>query len=146
MGLSLKPATGNRLPFVSPGQGPRRNRARINRAPVLDRSRIAELAGELRPRTRFHEFVNLFLVLLPHRVDGVISAVDGEDREAACAAVLSLASAAAMAGARRLELVACLIDADLRTGRVNRARETSRRLGDDAAELASALSPLLAAT
>jgi HPt (histidine-containing phosphotransfer) domain-containing protein len=51
--------------------------------------------------------VNLFLVLLLHRVNSVISALDGEDREAARAAVLSLASSAAMAGARRIELVAC---------------------------------------
>ncbi len=125
---------------------PRRNRARIDRAPVLDRFRIEELTGELQSRTSFLEFVNLFLVLLPHRVDYAISALDGEDREAACAAVLSLASSAAITGGRRLELVACLIDDDLHAGRVNRARETGRRLVPDAADLASALSPLAAGT
>ena len=44
------------------------------------------------------------------------------------------------AGAARLELVAWLVDADLRVGRMDRARETGRRLGPDASELASALS------
>lgn len=125
-------------------QGPRRNRNRINATPVLDRSRVAELTVELQSRTSFVECVNLFLVLLPHRVDRVVSALDGEDREEARRAALSLAASAAMTGGRRLELVACLINADLRAGRVNRARSTGLRLGADAAELASALSPLLA--
>lgn len=124
--------------------GPRLNRARINRTPVLDRSRVVELAVELQSRASFVECVNLFVVLLPHRVDSVVSALDGEDRKMASAAALSLATAAAMTGGRRLQLVACLIDADLKAGRVNRARQTGRRLGPDAAELASALSPLLA--
>ncbi|WP_427006336.1 hypothetical protein [Pseudarthrobacter sp. H2] len=176
MGISLKSATGKLRAFTSsvaadgssfvpgphgriPGSTPwaaegdqprepvpRRNRARIDRAPVLDRFRIEELAGELQSRTSFLEFVNLFLVLLPHRVDYAVSALDGEDRETACAAVLSLASSAAITGGRRLELVACLIDDDLHAGRVNRARETGRRLVPDAAGLASALAPLVAGT
>jgi hypothetical protein len=176
MGISLKSATGKVRAFTSsvaadgssfvpelgrpiPGStpwaaegeqsrelAPRRNRARIDRAPVLDRFRIAELAAELQSRTNFLGSVNLFLVLLPHRVDYAISALEGEDREAACAAVLSLASSAAITGGRRLELVACLIDDDLHAGRVNRARETGRRLIQDAADLASALTPLVAAS
>jgi HPt (histidine-containing phosphotransfer) domain-containing protein len=174
MGFSLKSATVKLLAFPSPApaggsssvlglsgrkpgtplgatardqaqkKAPRRNRTRINREPVLDRSRLEDLAGELRSWTSFVEYVNLFLVLLPHRVDGVISALDGADTEAARDAVLSLASSAAMTGACRLELVASLIDDDLRAGRVNRARETGRRLVPDAEELASVLSPLLA--
>jgi hypothetical protein len=151
-GGSSDPEQGRRNPGTIPGetdqgqipeQGPRRHRARINRARVLDRSRLEEMVSGVQPQARFLAFVNLFLVLLPHRVDHVVSALDGEDREAACAAALSLASSAAMAGGLRLELVACLIDADLRAGLVNRARVTGRRLGPDAAELASALSPLL---
>jgi hypothetical protein len=174
MGISLKPATGKlraatssvaadgssfvpepgrpmsgSAPWAAEGDQPReltprRHRGRIDRAPVLDRSRIAELAGELQSRTSFVEAVNLFLVLLPHRVDYAISALAGEDREAACAAVLSLAASAAVTGGRRLELVACLIDDDLHAGRVSRARETARRLIPDAADLASALSPFVA--
>ena len=152
-GSSLVPELERQAPGPTPGAAeadqprepaPRRIRARIDRAPVLDRLRIEELAGELQSRTNFLEFVNLFLVLLPHRVDSAVSALDREDREAACAAVLSLASSAAITGGRRLELVACLIDDDLHAGRVNRARETGRRLILDAADLASALSPLVA--
>jgi hypothetical protein len=126
-----------------PEQGPRQNRARINRAPVLDLSRVEELTVELQSRSSFVECVSLFVLLLPHRVDSVVSALDGKDRKMACGAALSLAASAAMTGGRRLELVARLIDADLRAGRVNRARERGRRLDSDAAELASALSPLL---
>lgn len=152
-GSSVVPGPGRRVPGPTPGAGeadqprepvPRRNRARIDRAPVLDRLRLEELAGELQSRTHFLEFVNLFLVLLPHRVDYAVSALDREDREAACAAVLNLASSAAITGGRRLELVACQIDDDLHAGRVNRARETGRRLILDAADLTSALTPLVA--
>lgn len=124
-------------------QGPRRYRARINREPVLDRTRVQELAGGVHSQSRLLEFLNLFLVLLPSRVNNVIGALDSGDREAASAAAQSLASSAAMAGAPRLELVAWLVDADLRIGRMDRARETGRRLGPDASELAAALSRLL---
>lgn len=150
MGLSLK--SGKNKTGPEPGlpertaaleQGPRRYRARINRAPVLDRMRVQELAGNIHAQSRLLEFLNLFLVLLPSRVNNVIGALDSGDLEAASAAAQSLASSAAMAGASRLELVALLVDTDLRTGRMDRARETGRRLGPDAAELGSALSRLL---
>ena len=100
-------------------------------------------AGGVHSQSRLLEFLNLFLVLLPSRVNNVIGALDSGDREAASAAAQSLASSAAMAGAPRLELVAWLVDADLRIGRMDRARETGRRLGPDASELAAALSRLL---
>jgi hypothetical protein len=150
MGLSLKTDKGkngsaagpsDRAP--TPEQGTRRYRARINRAPVLDRARVQELAGEVHSQSRLLEFLNLFLVLLPSRVANVVNALERHDHEAASAAAQSLASSASMAGANRLELVALLVDFDLRAGRVDRARETGRRLGPDAAELASALSRLL---
>lgn len=150
MGLSLKTDKGkngsaagpsDRAP--TPEQGPRRYRARINQAPVLDRARVQELAGGVHSQSRLLEFLNLFLVLLPSRVNNVAGAMDSGDLEAASAATQSLASSAAMAGANRLELVALLVDFDLRAGRMDRARETARRLGPDAAELASALSRLL---
>ena len=150
MGLSLKsqkdksgPASGLAGRTEAPDQGPRRYRARINRAPVLDRMRVQELAGGVHSQSRLLEFLNLFLVLLPSRVNNVVSALDSGDIEAASAATQSLASSAAMAGASRLELVAWLVDSDLRTDRLDRACETARRLGPDAAELASALSRLL---
>lgn len=149
MGLSLKTDKGkngsagpsDRAPTRE--QGTRRYRARINRAPVLDRARVQELAGEVHSQSRLLEFLNLFLVLLPSRVANVVSALERHDHEAASAAAQSLASSASMAGANRLELVALLIDFDLRAGRMDRARETGSRLGPDAAELASALSRLL---
>ena len=150
MGLSLKSTKNKTVP--EPGlpersaaleQGPRRYRARVNRAPVLDPLRVQELAGNIHSQSRLLEFLNLFLVLLPSRVNNVVGALDGGDLEAASAAAQSLASSAAMAGASRLELVALLVDSDLRIGRMDRARETGRRLGPDAAELASALSRLL---
>lgn len=150
MGLSLKlqknkSGTGPRLSDRSGAldQGPRRYRARINRAPVLDPVRVQELAGGVHSQSRLLEFLNLFLVLLPSRVNNVVAALDSGDVEAASAATQSLASSAAMAGAPRLELVAWLVDSDLRIDRLDRARETGRRLGPDAAELASALSRLL---
>jgi HPt (histidine-containing phosphotransfer) domain-containing protein len=127
----------------TPDRGPRRYHARINRAPVLDRTRVQELAGQVQSQGRLLEFLNLFLVLLPSRVASVVSALEGKDSETASAAARSLASSAAMAGASRLELVALLVDFDLRAGRMDRARETGRRLGSDASELASALSCLL---
>lgn len=151
MGLSLK--SGKNKTGPEPGlpertavlkQGPRRYRARINRAPVLDHMRVQELAGNIHSQSRLLEFLNLFLVLLPSRVNNVVGALDSGDLEAASAAAQSLASSAAMAGANRLELVALLVDTDLRSGRMDRARETGRRLGPDAAELTSALSRLLA--
>ena len=150
MGLSLKsdkaktgsaPESPDR--HARQEQGPRRYRARINREPVLDRIRVQELAGGVHSQSRLLEFLNLFLVLLPSRVNNVVSALNSGDHEAASAAAQSLASSAAMAGAARLELVAWLVDADLRVGRMDRARETGRRLGPDASELASALSRLL---
>lgn len=150
MGLSLKlqknkSGTGPGLSDRSGAldQGPRRYRARINRAPVLDPVRVQELAGGVHSQSRLLEFLNLFLVLLPSRVNNVVAALDSGDVEAASAATQSLASSAAMAGAPRLELVAWLVDSDLRIDRLDRARETGRRLGPDAAELASALSRLL---
>lgn len=105
--------------------------------------RVQELAGNIHAQSRLVEFLNLFLVLLPSRVNNVIGALDSGDLEAASAAAQSLASSAAMAGASRLELVALLVDTDLRTGRMDRARETGRRLVPDAAELGAALSRLL---
>jgi hypothetical protein len=150
MGLSLKidkgqngTAAGPSAPAALPDQGPRRYRARINRAPVLDPVRVQELAGEVHSQSRLLEFLNLFLVLLPSRVSNVVSALEARDVPAAGAAAQSLASSAAMAGANRLELVALLIDFELRAGRMDRARETGRRLGRDAGELAAALSRLL---
>jgi HPt (histidine-containing phosphotransfer) domain-containing protein len=148
MGLGLKSAK-NKGPagaveqVAGLDQGPRRYRARINRAPVLERRRVQELAGGVHSQSRLLEFLNLFLVLLPSRVNNVVAALDSGDVEAASTAAQSLASSAAMAGAARLELVAWLVDSDLRTDRTDRARETARRLGPDAAELASALSRLL---
>jgi HPt (histidine-containing phosphotransfer) domain-containing protein len=104
---------------------------------------VQELAGGVHSQSRLLEFLNLFLVLLPSRVNNVVAALDSGDVEAASTAAQSLASSAAMAGAARLELVAWRVDSDLRTDRTDRARETARRLGPDAAELASALSRLL---
>jgi HPt (histidine-containing phosphotransfer) domain-containing protein len=150
MVLSLKsqknksgPVSGPADRTEAPDQGPRRYRARINREPVLDRMRVQELAGGVHSQSRLLEFLDLFLVLLPSRVKNVVSALDSGDVEAASAAAQSLASSAAMAGASRLELVAWLVDNDLRMDRMDRARETARRLGPDADELASALSRLL---
>jgi len=150
MGLSLKTGKGESGSAAGPSdqaptseQGTRRYRARINRAPVLDRARVQELAGEVHSQSRLLEFLNLFLVLLPSRVANVVSALERHDHEAASAAAQSLASSASMAGANRLELVALLVDFDLRAGRMDRARKTGRRLGPDAAELASALSRML---
>jgi hypothetical protein len=105
--------------------------------------RVQELAGGVHSQSRLLEFLDLFLVLLPSRVNNVLAALDSGDIEAASAATQSLASSAAMAGASRLELVAWLIDSDIRIGRMDRAHETATRLGPDAAELASALSRLL---
>lgn len=150
MGLSVKSGKNKTAPELGQSdraatleQGPRRYRARINRAPVLDRMRVQELAGDIHSQSRLLEFLNLFLVLLPSRVNNVAGALASGDPQAASAAAQSLASSAAMAGAARLELVALLVDSDLRIGRMDRARETGRRLGPDAAELASALSRLL---
>jgi hypothetical protein len=150
MGLGLKTDKGKNASAAgplggapTPQHGPRRYRARINREPILDRARVQELAGEVHSQSRLLEFLDLFLVLLPSRVANVVSALENHDHEAASAAAQSLASSASMAGANRLELVALLVDFDLQAGRVDRARETGRRLGSDAGELASALSRLL---
>jgi len=146
MGLSMKSdkaKTGSAPESSDRDASPRRYRTRIKREPVLDRVRVQELAGGIHSQSRLLEFLNLFLVLLPSRVNNVVSAMDSGDHEAASAAAQSLASSAAMAGAARLELVALLVDADLRIGRMDRARETGRRLGPDASELATALSRLL---
>src|SRR4029453_3051724 len=93
MGLSLKSDKAKTAsPPESPDrharqeQGPRRYRARINREPVLDRTRVQELAGGVHSQSRLLEFLNLFLVLLPSRVNNVVSALNSGDHEAASAA------------------------------------------------------------
>ncbi len=127
----------------SPERGPLRYRVRINRAPVLDRAQVQELARKVQSQARLIEFLNLFLVLLPSRVANVVRALEAKDQSAASVAARSLASSASMAGATRLQLVALLVEDDLREGRLDRARQTGRRLSPDASELASALSRLL---
>jgi transcriptional regulator of acetoin/glycerol metabolism len=102
MGLSMKSdkaKTGSAPESSDRDASPRRYRTRIKREPVLDRVRVQELAGGIHSQSRLLEFLNLFLVLLPSRVNNVVSAMDSGDHEAASAAAQSLASSAAMAGA-----------------------------------------------
>ena len=124
-------------------QGPRRYRARITRAPVLDRNRLQERAGT--PQSwRFHDFVSTFLLMLPYRVEKVHRALIVGDWEDGRLAAQNLSWSASMAGACRLELIAGLIDADLQSGRKARARETACLLRGTATELATALDLLTA--
>jgi HPt (histidine-containing phosphotransfer) domain-containing protein len=125
------------------GQGPRRYRARISAALVLDRNRLQESTGTLQS-WRFHDFVSTFQLMLPHRVEKIHQALAAGDWEDARFAAQSLSWSAAKAGACRLELIADLIDADLRSGRNARARETARLLQGAATELATALARLSA--
>ena len=124
-------------------QGPRRHRARISAAPVLDRNRLQESTGT--PQSwRFHDFVSTFQFMLPHRVEKINRALAIGDWEEARLAAQSLRWSASMAGACRLELMADLIDADLQSGRKTRARETACLLQGAATELATALAQLTA--
>lgn len=119
-------------------------RAPRNRAPVLDTSRIEVLADELCSRAAAKEFMAAFLGMLPDRIAAVEAALDGTDRKVSRTAVLSLATSAAMAGARQLERDARLIDTYLKAERFDHARVRARRLCPDAAAVESALQHLLA--
>jgi len=123
--------------------GPRRYRARIATARVLDRNQLEESAGTLQS-WKFHNFVSTFQLMLPHRVQKVQRALTAGDWEDARIAAQSLSWSASMAGACRLELMADLIDADLQSGRNARARETACLLPGAAAELATVLALLTA--
>ncbi|MGY3320012.1 hypothetical protein [Arthrobacter sp. TE12232] len=124
-------------------QGPRRYRARIATAPVLDRNRLQESTGTLQS-WRFHDFVTTFQLMLPHRVEKVHRALTVGDWEDARLAAQSLSWSASIAGACQLQLMADLIDADLQSGRNARARETACLLQGAATELATALALLTA--
>ncbi|BCW72452.1 hypothetical protein [Arthrobacter sp. NicSoilB8] len=125
------------------GQGPRRYRARIATARVLDRSRLQESAGT--PQSwRFHDFVTSFQLMLPHRVEKIHRALTAGDWEDARLAAQSLSWSASKAGACQLQLMADLIDADLQSGRNARARDTAGLLQGAATELATALKLLTA--
>ncbi|PVZ61071.1 hypothetical protein [Arthrobacter sp. H-02-3] len=124
-------------------QGPRRYRARIATAPVLDRNRLQESTGTLQS-WRFHDFVTTFQLMLPHRVEKVHRALSVGDWEDARLAAQSLSWSASMGGACQLQLMADLIDADLQSGRNARARETACLLQGAATELATALALLTA--
>lgn len=125
------------------GQGPRKYRARITKAPILDRNRLQERAGT--PQSwKFHDFVSTFLLMLPYRVEKIHGALSVGDWEDGRHAAQSLSWSASMAGACRLELIAGLIDADLQSGRNARARETACLLRGTATELAAALDHLSA--
>lgn len=125
----------------APDRGPRRYRARISRAPVLDRVRLQENAGA--PKSwKFDDFVSTFLLMLPYRVEKIHRALAVEDWEGGRLAAQSLSWSASMAGASRLELIAGLIDADLQSGRSARARETARLLRGTTTELEAALALL----
>ena len=129
--------------FSSADQGPRKYRARIATARVLDSNRLQESAGT--PQSwRFHDFVSTSQLMLPHRVEKVHRALTVGDWEEARLAAHSLSWSASMAGACRLQLIAELIDADLQSGRNARARETACLLQSAATELATALALLTA--
>ena len=124
-------------------QGPHRHRARISAAPVLNRDRLQESTGTVQS-WKFHDFVSTFQLMLPHRVEKIHQALAAGDWEDARLAAQSLSWSASKAGACRLELIADLIDADLRSGRNARARDTARLLQGAATELATALTRLSA--
>jgi HPt (histidine-containing phosphotransfer) domain-containing protein len=123
------------------GQAPRKYRASIARAPIVDPARLQETAGN--PESwKFEDFVRTFLLMLPYRVEKVHQALTAGNWEEGRLAAQSLSWSAAMAGACRLELIAGLIDTDLGSGRNSRARETARLLGVTATELEAALTLL----
>lgn len=124
-------------------QGPRKYRASIAKADILDRDRLEETAGT--PQSwKFDDFVRAFLLMLPYRADKVRQALAAGDWGEARLAAQSLSWSASMAGACRLELIAGLIDADLQSGRHARARETARVLRGATAELEAAITRLSA--
>ena len=70
--------------------------------PALDRRTLENLGDELSNPASAMEFAQLFLQMLPQRIDAVEAAFAARATDAAVVALLSLKASASMVGARRL--------------------------------------------
>lgn len=110
---------------------------------VLDTGRIDRLAAELDSRSCAMGFVWRFLECLPDRLSGVHRSLRDGKSEGALAAILSVATSAAMAGAIQLEGQSRAIEHSIRAGDLESARAAARTLDSDVANFAQQVSALL---
>jgi hypothetical protein len=112
--------------------------------PVLERDRLAEIAGELGSSADALSFAALFLDLLPKRLRTVAAAVEEGRTGDAHVALLSLAASAEMVGALRLEHAARHTDRAVRAVDLQSAKASVCGLRHSADAVAHALEDLLA--
>ncbi|MDP9885321.1 HPt (histidine-containing phosphotransfer) domain-containing protein [Sinomonas atrocyanea] len=112
--------------------------------PILEQTRLRDIAGDLGSAADALTFAALFLDLLPRRLRTVAAAVEAGRTDDAHVALLSLATSAEMVGALRLEQAARCTDRAVRAVDLPSARASVTDLRRSADAVAQALEDLLA--
>jgi len=110
---------------------------------VLDTGQIDRLAVELASRSYAVGFVCRFLELLPDRLTCVHQSLFEGKSEGALAAIRSVATSAAMAGAIQLEGQSRTVEGCIRAGDLEAALAAAGELDSNAADFARHLDALL---
>lgn len=110
---------------------------------ILDTRQIDRLALELDSRSTAIGFVGRFLQRLPDSLACVHRSLLEGKSEGALAAILSVATSAAMAGAVQLEGHSRAVERIIRSGDLDAARAAAGVLDANAADFAQLASPLL---